>query len=57
MDDDERLINIEREVEELKNQKDKEQDKEWLDKRDRMLKAKHMHFDSNREFWNYINGK
>jgi hypothetical protein len=62
MDDkDERLSNLERELAEIKASKERElkesEDKAAREKRDRMLKARNMHFDTNREYWDYINGK
>lgn len=61
MDDDDRLSNVEKELAELKESREREsresEDKAAREKRDRMIKANHMHFDSNREYWDYINGK
>jgi hypothetical protein len=59
--DDERLSKLERELSEIKASKEKDlkesEDKAAREKRDRMLKARNMHFDSNREYWDYVNGK
>jgi hypothetical protein len=59
--DDERLSKLERELSEIKASKEKDleesKNKAAREKRDRMIKANSMHFNSQREYLDYINGK